>query len=491
MPTLAELKKLARDRRIPNRSKLKRKQEFLTALGMQEQKRVPGGSSQSARQVQAIAKRHGFAKSHAAEAIGQKLGSDEQKKAAIKEDILKAVNKSLKSKEKQLGRKLTPEEKRSAAASAIKSQVMKLKGIEVKPKSKPDTRDFSKVSPTGLKMLARAYGANIKGMKRPEIEAALRKTKVTHKDIADYADAARYAPVRERKSGSKKSSPREVSAPEATRSSNAIRKPYEKSDERFGSKEGRVAKGSLLHTPNHLLVLHPDEIEVQPSQAKSSLSPREKTNLVSGTERNGNIMPVFVKALPRRPNQESHEEDPVEAVHGGYLLDVARKAGRDKVATVEINPHQVEQLQLEARIPRGFNKGAPDLATPSAGSKHKDSYHIQGSLTERGGKSTHIGEIHPLPGEAKPHYSPEEEAKIIKGMKKHGNIMPIFVKELATKTNHFGGGHLEDHELQVVMNGHLLDLAKKAGIKKVFTMLVDDTVAHQLRTEAAGGAPRH
>jgi hypothetical protein len=485
MSTLAELKKLARDRRIPNRSKLKRKQEFLAALGIQDQKRTPGtGSSQSARQVQAIAKRHGFAKSHAAEAIGQKLGSDEQKKAAIKEDILKAVNKSLKSKEKQLGRKLTPEEKRGVAASAIKSQVMKLKGIEV---AKKDTRDFSKVSHAALKMMAQSYDVNIKGMKRPEIEAALRKTKVTHKDIADHADASSYAPVREKKSGSKKSNPRETSAPEI-KSPNPIRKPYEKSDERFGSKAGRVAKGSLLHSPNQLKVEYADEVELQPSQAKSSLSPREKTNLAAGIKKNGNIMPVFVRALPRRPDQESHEDDPIEAVHNGYLLDIAKKAGREKVATIEINPGQIEQLQLEARTPSGFRKGMSNLATSPTGLTHETSYHTQGTFSDHGSKSTHIGEIHSLPGEAKPHYSPEEEAKIIKGMKKHGNVMPVFVKELP-KAKSFTGGN-EDAELQVVMNGHLLDLAKKAGIKKVFTMLVDDTVANQLRTEAVGGASK-
>src|SRR6478672_8687525 len=122
MPTVRELKKMARDRKIPNRSKLTTKSEYMQALGITAQPK----STRTARQAQAIAKRHGFAKTHAAEAIGQKLGGEKQK-AAIKERILRTVNHALKTAEKSFGRKLTPEEKRSVAASAIKYEVRAIK----------------------------------------------------------------------------------------------------------------------------------------------------------------------------------------------------------------------------------------------------------------------------------------------------------------------------------------------------------------------------
>lgn len=119
MATVKELRAQAKARKIPKYYKLS-KPQLMSALGVSNQTARPLGDSRA----RATAKQHGIAKTYAADKLSSKLGgSDEAKRVAIKQRIVKSVSKELKAHAKKIGRKLTIEEKRSAAVKAIKTEV--------------------------------------------------------------------------------------------------------------------------------------------------------------------------------------------------------------------------------------------------------------------------------------------------------------------------------------------------------------------------------
>ncbi len=77
--------------------------------------------------ARAIAQRHGIAKSYAAEQAAGRLTDDSDRKTAIKQRIIRAVNRELKAHEQQQGRKLTVAEKRQIATKALYSEVQAIK----------------------------------------------------------------------------------------------------------------------------------------------------------------------------------------------------------------------------------------------------------------------------------------------------------------------------------------------------------------------------
>ena len=114
MATVKELRAQAKARKIPRYYSLS-KSQLMYSLG------INGKSAQRLGDARArsTAKKHGIARSFAAEKIGEKLGDgDETKKAAIKKRIVKSVSKELKAHAKKIGRELTIEEANRCSQSA-------------------------------------------------------------------------------------------------------------------------------------------------------------------------------------------------------------------------------------------------------------------------------------------------------------------------------------------------------------------------------------
>jgi len=135
MATVKELRAQAKARKIPRYYSLS-KSQLMYSLG------INGKSAQRLGDARArsIAKQHGIAKTYAADKLSSKLGgSDEAKKVAIKQRIVKSVSKELKAHAKKIGRKLTIEEKRSVAVKALASEVRAIRsGVpEQKQRRKP------------------------------------------------------------------------------------------------------------------------------------------------------------------------------------------------------------------------------------------------------------------------------------------------------------------------------------------------------------------
>lgn len=135
MATVKELRVQAKARKIPRYYSLS-KSQLMYSLGINGQSARPLGDARA----RSTAKKHGIARSFAAEKIGEKLGDgDETKKAAIKKRIVKSVSKELKAHAKKIGRELTIEEKRSVAVKALASEVRAIRsGVpEQKQRRKP------------------------------------------------------------------------------------------------------------------------------------------------------------------------------------------------------------------------------------------------------------------------------------------------------------------------------------------------------------------
>ncbi len=94
------------------------------AIGLQSKPRQSGQSKKAARST---AQRHGVAKSYAADQIAGRLTDDSDRKTAIKQRIVRVVSRELKAHEKQLGRRLTLDEKRKFAVKAIHAEAQAIK----------------------------------------------------------------------------------------------------------------------------------------------------------------------------------------------------------------------------------------------------------------------------------------------------------------------------------------------------------------------------
>lgn len=93
------------------------KPQLMSALGVSEKTARPKGDARA----RSTAQRSGVAKTYAADKLSAKLaGGDAEKAAAVKKEVLKRVSKNLRAAEKVKGDKLTPQEKRAAAAKAIR-----------------------------------------------------------------------------------------------------------------------------------------------------------------------------------------------------------------------------------------------------------------------------------------------------------------------------------------------------------------------------------
>ena len=130
MATVKELRAQAKARKIPKYYRLS-KPQLMSALGV---------TSKGDDRARSTAKQHGIAKTYAADKLSSKLGgSDEAKRVAIKQRIVKSVSKELKAHAKKIGRELTIEEKRSVAVKALASEVRAIRsGVpEQKQRRKP------------------------------------------------------------------------------------------------------------------------------------------------------------------------------------------------------------------------------------------------------------------------------------------------------------------------------------------------------------------
>lgn len=116
MATLVELRKLARDRKIPNRSKLKTKAQYLSALGMSEDLKQHKLSSGKSKAIEAQSKQ--LSKGNATQ------------RAIIKGRLTRAIARELKA----VGGDLSQEQKRQIAIKAIQAEVKAIKAG--KPESK-------------------------------------------------------------------------------------------------------------------------------------------------------------------------------------------------------------------------------------------------------------------------------------------------------------------------------------------------------------------
>ena len=143
MATVKELRAQAKARKIPKYYRLS-KPQLMSALGVTNQSARPLGDARA----RSTAKQHGIAKTYAADKLSSKLGgSDEAKKVAIKQRIVKSVSKELKAHEKKIGRKLTIEEKRSVAVKALSKEVKAIRSgmPEQGGKAKQPTPDTAKM----------------------------------------------------------------------------------------------------------------------------------------------------------------------------------------------------------------------------------------------------------------------------------------------------------------------------------------------------------
>lgn len=90
-----------------------------------------------ANRARSTTKRHGFAKSFAAENASKHL---EGNKDQVKAQILKAINRDLKKAEKSKGEKLTRDEKRATASRALKNEVAKIRSGKTSSKRSKQLR---------------------------------------------------------------------------------------------------------------------------------------------------------------------------------------------------------------------------------------------------------------------------------------------------------------------------------------------------------------
>jgi len=138
MATVRELRAQAKARKIPKYYRLS-KPQLMSALGV---------TSKGDDRARSTAKQHGIAKTYAADKLSSKLGgSDEAKRVAIKQRIVKSVSKELKAHAKKIGRKLTIEEKRSVAVKALSKEVKAIRSgmPDQGSKAKQPTPDTAKM----------------------------------------------------------------------------------------------------------------------------------------------------------------------------------------------------------------------------------------------------------------------------------------------------------------------------------------------------------
>ncbi len=131
-----------------------------------------------------VAKRYGVAKTFAADSVAAKVaGADQSKKVAIRQRIVRAVDRNLRAKAKELGRKLTPAEKRAIAVKSLHAEVQAIKAG--KPEQKPQHHgnpNFKKaIYNTTLEEHLRARGA---------VESDIPKLLATDKSTRQLKDKA-------------------------------------------------------------------------------------------------------------------------------------------------------------------------------------------------------------------------------------------------------------------------------------------------------------
>lgn len=137
------------------------------AVGLQRTPRK--SAAKGTNRAKATTKQHGFARSFASENAAKNLSDNETKRALIKGRLVRSVKHAMTAKEKAIGRKLTPQEKKAVAAKAFSSEVKAIKAGQ--PESKPKRGGNQKPStmhtpPPGVSVaehkaaLRRQYGAS-------------------------------------------------------------------------------------------------------------------------------------------------------------------------------------------------------------------------------------------------------------------------------------------------------------------------------------------
>lgn len=158
------------------------------AVGLQATSRK---SIAGAKQAKATAKRHGFAKTFAAENASKHLNGDKEQ---AKAQILKAINRDLKKAEKVKGDKLSREEKRAIAAKALKTEVLKIRSGEFPSNKKNRPLELStkktkkKTSETAIVAPQEAQDMNPYARKfRKQLEGGGKLSPDEEKAIIEYA----------------------------------------------------------------------------------------------------------------------------------------------------------------------------------------------------------------------------------------------------------------------------------------------------------------
>ncbi len=107
--------------------------QIAQAIGMQGTPRK--SAAKGTNRAKSTTAKHGFARSFASENAAKNLSDNETKRALIKGRLVRSIKSAVKAKEKSLGRKLDPKEKKAVAARAFGAEVKAIRaGV---PENKP------------------------------------------------------------------------------------------------------------------------------------------------------------------------------------------------------------------------------------------------------------------------------------------------------------------------------------------------------------------
>ena len=438
MATVSELRQQAKARKIPKYSRMN-KSQLMGALGVTNQSARPLGDARA----RSTAKQHGIAKTYAADKLSSKLGgSDEAKRVAIKQRIVKSVSKELKAHEKKIGRKLTIEEKRSVAVKALASEVRAIRS--------------GKLSSDEIRT---ARTANIK---RLQEEGKLPPSELS-KDEIRTAREANLKRLQKEKAKPKTSEPE-------VKSSNGRQVDQKKwgyvGDSDFADLadmpglSGKTELGVAARTPSKF-IKHTGE--TTPDHSKAVLDQMGSKN----------VDPVYVHKT---------KTDSYKVLHNGHISDAAKNGKRDFVQTIVVGKAQHAALEAEKAVhsrvldPSKVSKSAHEVesrATAKVSSTAATkAFHL--NSVDYGFETGTVKKIlaKHVDSKANSGATPEQLKAISDHMKKNGrNIMPVFVRKTG------------EDKYEAVHNGHILEAAKKGKHDFVHTILLDEKMHKQLQAE--------
>ena len=494
MATVSELRQQAKARKIPKYSRMN-KSQLMGALGVTNQSARPLGDARA----RSTAKQHGIAKTYAADKLSSKLGgSDEAKRVAIKQRIVKSVSKELKAHEKKIGRKLTIEEKRSVAVKALASEVRAIRSGKLSSDEIRTTRTAN------IKRLQKEGKLPPSELSKDEIRTAREANlKRLQKEKAKKAKADKFVPQHEQeaiaaKADSKAKKGKKTAAEilaknradhladpksqelmmnfrahaERTRAARkAAMERSEKNEPKNESKkaeaavsEGFMSRDSLNSAPSGSLLRQPAKFISSRNQAST---PEHSELISSHLKRSGkNVSPVYL---------HESSEGKLKALHNGHIVEAAKKGKHDFVHAIVVPKSQQEALNAEKAVHSRVLD--PSKVSKSAESFDKEEKNTGDRFIDRAFAGIQKGQTSRIPAKfistkEKSGATPEELRAISDHMKKNGkNVMPVFVRQTG------------DDKYEAVHNGHILEAAKKGKHDFVQTIVLDEKMHKQLQAE--------